>query len=178
MSRCRDSAPVSMVEQKHCIGCGVLRMSSWYNRAPSKAGLGGRCRPCKALYDVQRAAKLQLDRESQRAITVKWCSACELTLPAERFYKTRGSKDGRQSRCTKCRRVEIDARILERNKRMIDQTLVLAVGDVRVCSKCHICKPWAEFPASSHSNFGISSMCTTCKYARQNLRASEKVRNK
>lgn len=162
LSLCRDIANHPTVSQRSCIGCGELRASAWFSSAISPTGLKARCRMCAALYNVQHIEMHRIRLESQQPVAEKRCSACKMTLPRGEFHNG-GTKDGLCSRCKDCVRSQVQARKMKRKQRSREETLVLAVGEERLCSECSAFKPWADFPKSMNTNFGINSVCKKCK---------------
>lgn len=159
---CRKGPLPPTVDQKYCSKCGELRLARWFGRAPTVTGLKGNCIPCLVLYDQRRSERHQRERELQEPITRKWCSGCERELPAEDFNKDSSSKSGYHCRCRECAAAERVTRVAMRQARMKNETLVLAVGMERVCSRCNTCKPWSEFTKNATSNLGIQPCCKKC----------------
>ena len=163
------------MSHNRCNKCGVLRASAWFAKGPGKRGLQARCRPCHRLRDLELKETHKKHRETQIPITEKRCSACEKTLPASHFNKRSGTKDGHQSGCRACSRIQKSAWGMERTKRSKNGTLVFAIGKERICSVCNTCKPWTEFTIATQNNYGIRSCCKQCNANNSRLQRSRIV---
>ena len=159
---CRESMWTPPIDHKKCIGCGVQRLSAWYSKGKGSTGLHSRCRLCIALYDRQRFRRSQQAWDSKDPITAKMCRECYLMLPADSFTVDVRNKDGYYSKCRDCTQVEIAARWKELLERSRNQTLVFAKGTERMCTHCHVEKPWAEFTKNYTSTSGIVTICKQC----------------
>ena len=169
---CRESTWTPPADHKRCTGCGVQRLSAWYNKKPVPTQLNSRCMPCESLYNRQRLRRCRQALDSKDPITAKMCKGCKLTLPADSFTADVTSKDGYFPKCRDCRQVQYAARGKERLKRSRNQTLVLAKGTERICTHCHVVKPWAEFSKNVNTTTGIESTCKQCVNTRQYLKRS------
>lgn len=167
---CREGRQAPAVTHKTCVDCGVQRRSAWYPRGSGSSGLQAKCRPCIALYDRQKAERNQRERELQDPVTAKMCSGCKKMLPVASFSGQASSKDGYCYSCRDCKYITDSARREEIQERSRNQTLVVAGGTVRICSQCHVKKPWADFHKRASCTSGIDSRCKQC---RSNKRCAE-----
>ena len=87
---------------KTCTKCGIEKPVSAFNKDQRyKDGLLSWCKDCRREHARNRRETFEQERD--KACVAKRCSTCGKTKPASEFTKRRGSKDGLQSWCKKCR---------------------------------------------------------------------------
>lgn len=151
------------ISHQTCRCCGVSRASIWFSLGSGRASLYSRCRPCVAHLARQTSESNQREREILDPVTVKVCCECKKKLPSDSFAKSRSSKDGFQNACKVCHNLIRSVRKSGRLVSFRNQTLVIASGTERICSKCLVNKPWADFNKDVSSTFGIYSNCRLCQ---------------
>ena len=160
---CRKSLIAPAHGCRQCSGCGVLRPLAWYTLIKAKeSGRVSNCRLCKALVERLRRERYQRELEGQDPITEKRCTGCGNMLPAASFNKNACRKDNYHCQCNACSRPQKLANYLKYADRLRNQTLVIADGTRRVCSKCSIHKPRTEFHRQATQIYGIQSVCKRC----------------
>lgn len=164
---CRTTVPVPAGSHQHCIVCGVLRPPAWFSiNRKLHTGRRARCRPCIELYSQQKGKRDQQKRQPEEVVAQKLCSVCMGALPAVFFS---GSMGGSPPLCRHCRTLDAAVGLGESVTRSSNQASEVERGSERVCSQCHVEKPWAEFSKSSLSQFRVESRCTQCRSAEVEL---------
>lgn len=131
------------VKEQKCTKCNKTKPSTefnWYNTRETP--LGYHCKPCSNGY--------------------KQCFKCKKYKSPSKFYKRKRSKDGLQSNCIECSKVEKRAYLVASRgekgyPRLPDHVLVK-------CAKCSLIKPAKEYNASKACKNGLSSYCKVCTY--------------
>ena len=172
---CRESVVAPAHGCQQCSYCGVLRPLAWYALHKGKeSGRASNCRLCATLIERLRNERYQRELEGQDPITEKRCSGCGNTLPAASFHKDARQKDRHHRWCKGCNSTQSSARHLERADRSRNQTLVIADGTGRVCSKCSIHKPRTEFHRDVTSLYGIAPECKLCKQTNSKIKGEDR----
>lgn len=158
---CRTTVPAPAGSHQHCIVCGVLRPPAWFSiNRKLHTGRRARCRPCIELYSQQKGRRDQQKRQPEEGVAEKLCSVCMEALPAVNFS---GSMGGNLSMCRRCRTLDAAVGLGVSVTHSSDQASELDRGSERVCSQCHVVKPWTEFSKSTFSQFRVESRCTQCR---------------
>ena len=102
---------------------------------------------------------------------MKTCSACGMTKEFKAFSKSRGKKDGLQSRCKACDKLlrRTPEQKAAHRVRRENEELLYSRG-LKRCNKCGKIKPLVEFHANKGSRHGILAKCKACakQYQQEN----------
>ncbi len=122
----------------------------------------------------RRAPKVTREQLAiNRANGVKYCFRCEETKPFSEFHKDSSRPDGTQPRCKRCMAVAVadsNRRKAERQKNAAE-----LFEAPRVCGRCAIEKPAAEFREFKIPKRHRSPLCAECEVIRQHEKDALKV---
>lgn len=93
----------------------------------------------------------------QEDITTKVCSKCKLTLPLDRFWRDKSTKDGYCRRCTVCRMLPPEHRPPPYDP----------ISNTKICSKCRRALPPDQFWPNKNRADGLNGYCKGCMVARR-----------
>jgi hypothetical protein len=159
----RTQEPVS---HKRCPSCHRdLPVSHYYVMEGWKDGVSFYCKEC-TLQKHKTTGKRWADERilGKRTVREKECIHCHKILPVSRFYKNLNWKDGFNSVCIQCERIqsqEYMARWKEEQR---------ATGEVLTEKKCSYCNrvlPIEMFNANKRRRDGLTSECKACASQRQ-----------
>lgn len=93
----------TIVKTKTCSKCGETKDTRNFRRhKATKDKLDSWCRACHNVESIERSQKYKLMKKP--AVSEKWCSGCNATLPIKLFNQHSQSKDGWRNICKSCER--------------------------------------------------------------------------
>jgi hypothetical protein len=160
---------VSADGQKHCPDCGETKPVTAFSRNASRPdGLQFYCKSCFSARAAltYRKKRARLGKTVRERVEVpdgyKRCPGCERILPAERWHRTRRTRDGLASECKDCRSVRQRRDHLKRTFGLtLDGLEALVTSQGGVCAICRDGKP--EHIDHDHDNGKVrGALCGPC----------------
>ena len=105
-----------------------------------------------------------------KGVKQKRCTICKKWKDESEFCKNRGSRDGLQWQCKKCKseyarkRYEQSRKGARRNLRYEDSHRVVNGVKQKLCSKCRRWKSESEFYKDRSAKDGLMYRCKKCSY--------------
>ena len=103
----------------------------------------------------------------------KFCTKCDIEKPFAEFKPLKGGRYGLHSWCVPCLGFYHVSRYVPsvRQKRPVKPRPIIQIGDIHVCKKCMLPKPFTAefFPNSKSDRLGLAYRCRECvsRYARE-----------
>lgn len=152
---------------KICSKCQISKLLDRFPRDKTgRFGYLSYCKDCKKAHSAAHrrltAAFSQLapiDPTPRAPVTSKVCRKCRLTKALEQFAPDTRYLHGRRSCCRACRQAYV-RQWGEHNSWKNRQT---GTAPSKVCKKCGIEKPAAEFPSAYTQKDGLGSRCRQCR---------------
>lgn len=163
----RRTPQTNLPGQKRCAACKQdLPIEAFGRRTASSDGLHHWCKACNAMKVRAQRETLTTERITRPpqvpASGMKYCSACEQTLPLAEFGKRTASSDGLHYWCKACNAMKVRAQrgVIQAQPRTPPPS------GQKQCASCEKTLPIEAFGKRSASPDGLHYWCRSCNSLR------------